>query len=104
MSTNFAAPAELGKIGGVAIGVGILGIIGWVVGAGVSGNTTQTLLHTYLVAYVFWIGISLGCLGLLMIQYLGGGGWGLVIRRQLESASHTLWLMAVLFLPISFAS
>ncbi|HEX9000182.1 MAG TPA: hypothetical protein VGB07_09815 [Blastocatellia bacterium] len=102
MKTNYAAPADLGKIGGVAIGIGLLGIVGWVIGAVVSGNAKQTFFHTYLVAYVFWIGISLGCLGFLMIQYLTGAGWGLVIRRQLESASHTLWLMAVLFLPISF--
>jgi hypothetical protein len=102
MNTNYAAPADLGKIGGVAIGIGLLGIIGWVIGAVVSGKALQTFLHTYLVAYVFWIGISLGCLGFLMIQYLTGASWGLVIRRQLESASHTLWLMGVLFVPIGF--
>jgi hypothetical protein len=102
MTTNYAAPADLGKIGGVAIGIGLLGIIGWVIGAVVSANAKQTFFHTYLVAYVFWIGISLGCLGFLMIQYLTGARWGLIIRRPLESASHTLWLMGVLFLPISF--
>lgn len=101
MKTNYAAPADLGRIGGVAIGIGLLGIIGWVIGAVISGNAKETFFHTYLVAYIFWIGISLGCLGLLMIQYLGGAGWGLVIRRQLESASHTLWLMAALFVPIA---
>ncbi|MEK7833088.1 MAG: hypothetical protein AAB401_18510 [Acidobacteriota bacterium] len=100
MSTNYAAPAELGKTQGVAIGIGMLGIIGWVIGAVMSGDAKTTFFQTYLVAYVFWIGISLGCLGLLMVQYLGGGGWGLIIRRPLESASSTLWLMAVLFVPI----
>jgi hypothetical protein len=100
MSTNYAAPAELGKTQGVAIGIGLLGIIGWVIGSVMSGDAKTTFFQTYLVAYVFWIGISLGCLGLLMVQYLGGGGWGLIIRRPLESASSTLWLMAVLFIPI----
>lgn len=100
MNTNYAAPAELGKTQGVAIGIGLLGIIAWIIGAVVSGDAKTTFFQTYLVAYVFWVGISLGCLGLLMVQYLGGGGWGLVIRRQLESASSTLWLMAVLFVPI----
>ncbi len=100
MSTNYAAPAELGKTQGVAIGIGLLGIIGWVIGAATSHDAKTTFFQTYLVAYVFWIGISLGCLGLLMVQYLGGGGWGLIIRRQLESASSTLWMMAVLFIPI----
>src|SRR5262245_66669652 len=36
-----------------------------------------------------------------MIQYLGGAGWGLLIRRQLEAGSHTLWLMFIMFLPIA---
>lgn len=104
MKTNYAAPADLGRIGGVATGIGLLGIIAWVIGAIVTGhgNTKETFFQTYLVAFVFWIGISLGCLGLLMVQYLGGGAWGVIIRRQLESASHTLWLMAALFVPIVF--
>ena len=56
--------------------------------------------HSYLVAYMFWIGIALGSLALLMLQHLTGGGWGLVIRRVLEAATRTLPLMAVLFIPI----
>ncbi|MBA3479250.1 MAG: hypothetical protein H0T52_12770, partial [Lautropia sp.] len=33
--------------------------------------------RSYLYAYVFWIGIPLGAFGLLMVQYLTGGAWGL---------------------------
>jgi len=36
---------------------------------------------------MFWLGLSLGCLGLLMVQYLSGGFWGLSIRRVLEASS-----------------
>src|SRR5262249_51625625 len=57
--------------------------------------------HGYLVGYVFWIGISLGCLGLTMLHHLTGGGWGLPIRRPMESAGATLMPMAILFLPIA---
>jgi hypothetical protein len=101
MNNNYAAPAELGRFQAIAIGVGLIGVIGWVIGAVVSGQAKATFFQAYLVAYVFWVGIALGCLGLLMIQYLGGAGWGLLIRRQLEAATHTLWLMFVLFLPIA---
>lgn len=100
MNTNYAAPADLGRLQGVAIGVGIIGIILWVVGSVVSGNGMQTFFQAYLVAYVFWVGIALGGLGWLLLQYLGGATWGLIIRRLLESAAHTLILMAVLFVPI----
>lgn len=54
----------------------------------------------YLVAFFFWLSISFGCLGILMIQHLTGGHWGFGIRRPLESAAKTLPLMLVLFLPI----
>jgi hypothetical protein len=53
-------------------------------------------------AYVFWIGIPLGCWGLVMIHHLVGGTWGFVIQRAMESAIRTLPIMALLFVPIFF--
>ncbi|MFZ4627840.1 MAG: hypothetical protein ACOYNR_05855 [Blastocatellia bacterium] len=99
---NYAAPADLARIQSLAIGIGLLGLIAWGVGLVLSGKARALFFQTYLVAYVFWVGIALGCLGWLMIQYLGGATWGIVIRRILESGSHTLILMAVLFVPILF--
>jgi hypothetical protein len=58
-------------------------------------------LRSYLAAYVFWVGVPLGCLALLMLQYLTGGAWGAVIRRPLESGTRTLPLMALLFVPVA---
>lgn len=60
----------------------------------------KQFFHSYLLAYVFWIGIALGSLVLVMVQHLAGGAWGVVIRRVLESSTRTLPLMAILFLPI----
>jgi len=54
----------------------------------------------YLVAYLFWLGISLGCLAIAMIHHLSGGGWGFAIRRIVEAGYSVLPLMAVLFLPL----
>ena len=31
--------------------------------------------HSYLFAFSFWAGISIGSLALLMLQHLTGGGW-----------------------------
>jgi len=58
--------------------------------------------HAYLVGFIFWMGITLGSLALLMLQHLTGGAWGLIIRRVLEAATRTLPLMLILFLPILF--
>jgi hypothetical protein len=54
----------------------------------------------YLVAFLFWIGISLGALVINMLHHVTGGNWGVPIRRVLESACTPLPLMALLFLPI----
>jgi hypothetical protein len=56
----------------------------------------------YLTAYLFWLGVPLGCLGILMIHHLVGGTWGFVIQRSLEAAVRTFPLMALLFVPVLF--
>lgn len=62
----------------------------------------QIFFPSYLMAYLLVLGLALGSLGLLMLQHLTSGQWGIVIRRPLESATRTLPLLAVLFLPIVF--
>ena len=57
--------------------------------------------HSYLFAYVFFTGLSLGCLAVVMLHHSTGGAWGIPIRRMLESGTRTLPLIAVLFLPIA---
>jgi hypothetical protein len=58
--------------------------------------------RSYLMSYLFWIGITLGSMAIVMLQYLTGGTWGILIRRPLESAAQTLPLLIVLFIPIVF--
>jgi hypothetical protein len=62
--------------------------------------TREQFFHSYLLGFMFWLGISLGSMAFLMIQHLTGGMWGMVIRRQLEAAIRVLPLMAVLFIPL----
>jgi hypothetical protein len=57
--------------------------------------------QSYLIAYIFWIGLTLGPLAVLMIQHLTGGAWTFPSRRILEAATRNLPLMAVLFIPIA---
>jgi hypothetical protein len=54
----------------------------------------------YLFAYVFWIGLTLGSMAVLMVHYQVGGSWGFVTRRILEAGMLTLPLMILLFVPI----
>jgi hypothetical protein len=98
---NYNPPSDLRRYQAIAIGLGMIGLVLWVISVIATGKREETFFQTYLVAYIFWSGIALGCLGWLMIQYLGGATWGVVIRRLLESGSHTLILMLVLFVPIA---
>src|SRR5215468_5706139 len=56
--------------------------------------------RSYLLGFSLWVGIALGCLGILMLQHLSGGAWGVVLRRILEAASRTLPFMFFLFIPL----
>src|SRR6185436_603867 len=56
--------------------------------------------RSYLFAFLFWAGVALGCMAVAMLHHVTGGAWGLPIRRPLESATRTLPLLLVLFLPI----
>jgi hypothetical protein len=62
----------------------------------------EQFFRSYLLAYLFWIGIALGCFAVVMLHHLVGGGWGFVIRRLLESGTRTLPLMLVLLIPLLF--
>lgn len=84
------------RIGGTA---GIVLLIISIVGG--FFNPCQ-FFSSYLFGYLFWLGITLGCLALLMTQFLTGGAWGVMARRSFEAASRTLPLLAVLFIPIAF--
>src|SRR2546426_2425624 len=59
-------------------------------------------LQSYLMAYMWVLGITLGCLALGMVHQLSGGAWGVVIRRQIGAATRVLPVLTLLFLPIVF--
>jgi hypothetical protein len=59
----------------------------------------QALL-SYLFAFFFFTGLSIGSLALLMTHSLTGGAWGHFIRAPLLAAARMLPLMAVAAIPI----
>ena len=62
----------------------------------------QHVLRGYLMGYVLCFGFAGGGLVLLMLQYVSGGKWGLLLRRPLEAMSRTLPLVALMLVPILF--
>src|SRR5438477_12551357 len=95
---KYRAPEEINRLRTLALGVGGIALIVWAIGA--YFNTEQAL-RSWLLGFIFWGGIGLGCLGILMLQYVTGGAWGVVSRRVLEAGSRTLPLIVLLFIPLA---
>ncbi len=90
--------AEIAAMSSRFMTFGGIGLVGLAAGFFVARDT---FWQSYLIAFIFWINITLGALAVLMVQHLSGGKWGLVARRILEAATRTLPVMAVLFIPIA---
>jgi hypothetical protein len=100
---TYAAPRETARLQQRALIVGAVFLVIFIVGAFLPetmGGGIDQFFHSYLVGFIFWLGVSMGCLGLLMLQHLTGGAWGMVIRRILEAGTRVLPLMLLLFIPI----
>jgi hypothetical protein len=95
---EYSAPDSVDRLQQRAL---VAGIVGFVLIAIGYVRTPDQFYHSYLIAYMFVLGLSLGSLGLLMLQHLTSGHWGIVIRRPLEAATRSLPFVAVLFLPIA---
>src|SRR3984885_1046853 len=60
------------------------------------------ILRAYLLGYMISFGFAGGGLVVLMLQYVSGGKWGLLLRRPLEAMTRTIWLVGLMFVPIIF--
>jgi len=63
-----------------------------------------TFYEGWLIAWLFWFGIALGSLLLLMLQVLTHGAWSTYLESNARAATLTLTLLALLFLPIVFGA
>jgi hypothetical protein len=60
------------------------------------------ILRAYLMGYMLCFSLAGGGLVMLMLQYVSGGKWGMLIRRPLEAMTRTLPLVSLMFIPIGF--
>ena len=100
-TTTTAAPTRTGvaRAQMPAIVIGVLGTIAAAIGF---FTDAREFFHAWLPAFVFWFLIASGALGVLMLQYVTGGEWGVLIRRPLGAAARTIPLFILFGLPIVF--
>jgi hypothetical protein len=99
-NTNFEAPAEINRWRTLSLGIGGIASIIILVIALIFPEQREQALRSWLLGFIFWGGIGFGSIGVLLLQYLTGGAWGVMLRRILEASSRTLPVLFVLFLPI----
>ena len=101
-SLEYPAPPALVRIQQRSLVIGVVFLAAAVIAA-VVGHTPTQFFRSYLLGFAWWVGMSLGCLAVLMMQHVAGGLWGFVIRRPLEAAVRIFPLLAVMFIPVIFA-
>jgi hypothetical protein len=95
---DYKAPESVSRLQQRALIVGGLALVLAIFGA---MRSPGTFYQSYLMSFMLVLGLAVGSLGLVMLQHLTAGHWGIIIRRPLESATRTLPLLVVFFLPIA---
>ena len=90
-------PSAFFRLRTAALLAAVLGIAACMAGALLDW---PRFLQSYLVAFVFAVGLSAGSLGLLLLNHVTGGEWGVSIRRILEASAMAMPLLGLLSLPL----
>jgi hypothetical protein len=83
----------------------VVGIVFSVIAAALAAadQSVDHFLRAWLLGLVLTFGFSVGGLALLMVQYLSGGKWGLLLRRPLEAMSRTLPLVFAYWVVVALS-
>ncbi len=95
---EYPAPESVSRLQTRALSVGSIALLLAIFGA---MRSPGAFYQSYLMSFLLVLGLTLGSLGLMMLQHLTVGHWGIIIRRPLESATRTLPLIAIFFVPIA---
>ncbi len=94
VSENYSRPMRIALIAGLVAAV--------IAAAGLFISGPWVFFQAYLFAFMFWLGISLGSLAILLLHFTTGSKWGLTIRRVVEAGAGSIWSLALLFIPLLF--
>ena len=83
----------------------VIGMVFSAIAAGLAfaDGSTDHVLRAWLLGLMLTFGFACGGLVLLMVQYVTGGKWGLLLRRPLEAMSRTLPLIFVYWVVIALS-
>src|SRR2546423_9391261 len=100
MNEQTGVMKKLGTLQAFGVILAVAGIIGAIAGL-MSGR--ESFMQCYLFAYIFWVGLTLGSLGMTLLHHMIRGRFAMPVLRLFEGGTRNLWLMAILFVPILWA-
>src|SRR5262245_58756659 len=89
---------DLARVERRALVAGVAALVAAAIGAVFDAGA---FYRAWLASWLFWLSVALGPLVIIMLHYLSGGGWGIVVRRIAEAAVGTLPVVALLCVPIA---
>lgn len=95
--TDTRSGADLFALQKPALIVGVIALVGLLIGAFLD---TDQFFKSYLMGWLLTVMISTGALAVLMIQYLSGGRWGVIIRRPAEAIVSTIPFVGLAMIPV----
>ena len=95
------------NLGRWEMGAFLVGVILWLVSVVMllgDSSWKIPIAQSYLWAFVFWFGLTLGCFGVNLLNHTVRGSWGTGIMRILDAGGGPIAIggMAVLFLPVAY--
>src|SRR5579862_8312672 len=90
-------PPAVGRLGKLSL---LLGVGGFALSAIGLFSDADHFHRSYLFAFLFWSGLTMGSLTWVMMSHMTGGGWGVVNRWFGEAAFMNLPLMLIFLLPL----
>lgn len=80
---------------GLVFGVAGLGLIGYAHSTG-----DKAAFQSYLLGFMVWLMLTLGCLGITILKHLTLGTWGNPIIKFTEAGARNILIMGLLFIPL----
>jgi hypothetical protein len=79
----------------------VLGAVGLLASLALGMREREQLYFSWLVAFSFFLSVALGGLFFVLLHYVTGARWSVVVRRLAETAMATLPAFVLLFVPVA---
>ncbi len=89
-------PAD-SKVPRALFGLGAVGLIASLVGYFLDADQ---FFFSYLVSFVFFTGIALAALLMVMLHHITRSSWGVLVRRMSESFTANIWIWGIFLIPV----